>query len=315
MSASPSTLWLGAATTVRKVFWSVWFAAAVLTLSPCSPCGADDLMGKTSTYSVQRGDTLLDIARRFDLGFAELMAANPGVDPWLPPPDTSLLVPGQHVLPAAQRTGIVINLAELRLYFYPQDESETRSFPIGVGRAGWRTPEGRTRVDMKAIHPVWVPTPSERAENPDLPLSVPAGPDNPMGDYVLYLGWRGYAIHGTNRPYSIGRRDSHGCIRLYPEDIAWLFARVGVGTPVTVVDQRLKAGWSGGELFLEVHSGQAGADALESGQTPEPIAESEVEASLTAVAGSEAARINWETVYITVQQMRGVPVQVTSPRR
>lgn len=291
-----------------------WLAAAALGLLLALPARAEDLVGRASTYTIQPGDTLLDVARRFDLGFADIRAANPGVDPWMPQAGEGVMVPAEHVLPDAPRSGIVINLAELRLYFFPPDGAAPLSFPIGIGREGWQTPEGRTRIALKAIHPAWVPTASEHAENPDLPAAVPPGPDNPMGEYALYLGWRGYAIHGTNRPYSIGRRDSHGCIRLYPEDIARLYAQADVGTPVTVVDQPYKAGWSGGELYLEVHPGQAGADALEAARAPEPAAAEQIDARLAALAGAEAARINWDTVHLAERQMRGVPVQVSSHR-
>ena len=122
------------------------------------------------------------------------------------------------MLPDAPRRGIVINLAELRLYYFPNG-GEPLSFPIGIGREGWETPLGRTRIVRKTVHPVWIPTNSEHEERPELPQSVAPGPDNPMGDYALYLGWGGYAIHGTNRPSSVGQRGSHGCIRLYPEDM------------------------------------------------------------------------------------------------
>jgi L,D-transpeptidase ErfK/SrfK len=244
--------------------WSQLAAALVVTASVAPPL---QLLGIPTVYVTREQDTLLDIARANDVGYVEMRAANPDVDPWLPGKGRELAVPTQHVVPDAQLKGIVINLAELRLYYFPEN-GEPRSFPIGIGGEGKETPVGHTRIAAKRLHPVWIPTASEHAENPDLPKSVPPGPDNPMGDFALYLGWNGYAVHGTNKPYSIGRRDSHGCIRLYPEDIAWLYQKVAIGTPVTVVDQQAKVGWSGSELYLEVHPSQADADALEEEGAP-----------------------------------------------
>ncbi|MDE0852891.1 MAG: L,D-transpeptidase family protein [Nevskia sp.] len=273
---------------------------------------ADDLIGRPTTSTIAAGETLLDLARRYDLGFAEIVAANPLLDPWLPPSDSSVLLPTQHILPAGPRNGILINLAELRLYYFPADQSAALSYPLGIGREGWQTPLGTTRIARKRAHPGWSPTATERAEDADLPQWVPPGPDNPMGEYALYLQWPGYAIHGTNRPYSIGRRDSHGCIRLYPEDIAALYALVPTGASVTVVDQPAKAGWMNAELFLEIHPGQAGADALEAGERPPATSSPALEGWLRVLAGTEADRINWDTVRLTVQQQRGIPVQITS---
>lgn len=287
-------------------------AAILLAGSGFAAASAQDVIGIPTIYVTQQSDTLLDIARAYDLGFVEVRAANPGVDPWLPGGGRVLTLPTQFVLPDAPRRGIVINLAELRLYYFPA-KGEPRSFPVGIGREGWETPVGSTRIARKRVHPVWIPTASEREENPDLPESVPPGPDNPMGDYALYLARGGYAIHGTNRPYSIGRRGSHGCIRLYPEDIEVLFGGVSIGEPVTVVDQPAKVGWSAGELYLEVHPGQEEADALErKGRPRSPIA-IEADALVLKAAGLDAGRIDWYSVHLAAEQRRGVAVQVTRP--
>ena len=292
--------------------WPGW-VDIVLVCACCFGAGtavrAEDVIGTAAAERVRSGDTLLEIARRHDLGFAEIRAANPGLDPWLPQEDALVILPLEHVLPDAPRRGIVINLAELRLYHYAQGDVE--SFPLGIGRTGWQTRTGRTSVVRKASRPVWVPTASERADEPELPARVPPGPDNPMGDFALYLAWPGYAIHGTNRPYSIGRRDSHGCVRLYPDDIARLYRSVPIHTQVTVVDQPVKLGWRSGQLYLEVHSGQAGADLLEQGVTPPPPPLQLLLAAVSAAAGGQAHRVVWDTVVLTGQQMRGVPVQVT----
>lgn len=286
--------------------------AALLAIHAASAAPASDVIGLPATYVTQEQDTLLDVARSYDLGYVEIRAANPGIDPWLPGAGKVLTLPTQYVLPAAPRRGIVINLAELRLYYFPP-RGEPRSVPIGIGGEGKETPVGRTRIADKRRHPVWVPTKSEHAEDPELPLSVGPGPDNPMGDFALYLGWKGYAVHGTNKPYSIGRRDSHGCIRLYPEDIEWLYREVAIGTPVTVVDQSAKAGWSGGELYLEVHPTQQDADALEAEGVPRSTEAVDADDLVVKAAGIDAARLDWYTIHLAELRRDGVAVRVTRP--
>jgi L,D-transpeptidase ErfK/SrfK len=271
-----------------------------------------DIVGSPMTYVTEEQDTLLDVARAYDLGYVEIRAANPGMDPWLPGAGKTVTLPTQFVLPNAPRRGMVINLPELRLYYFPP-RGEPRSFPIGIGGEGKETPVGRTRIADKRPHPVWVPTKSEHAEDPDLPPAVGPGPDNPMGDYALYLGWKGYAIHGTNKPYSIGRRDSHGCIRLYPEDIEWLYRETATGTPVTVVNQPAKAGWSGGELYLEVHPTQQDADALEAEGMPRSTEAIDADDLVIKAAGADAARLDWYTIHLAEARRDGVAVQVTRP--
>jgi L,D-transpeptidase ErfK/SrfK len=287
---------------------------ALLAMHAPSAAVAEDVLGVLSSYVTQEQDTLLDIARENDVGYVEMRAANPGIDPWLPGEGKELTLPTQHVLPAAPRRGIVINLPELRLYYFPP-HGEPRSFPIGIGGEGKETPVGRTQIADKRRHPVWVPTKSEHQEDPDLPASVAAGPDNPMGDFALYLGWKGYAIHGTNKPYSIGRRDSHGCIRLYPEDIEWLYHHAGPGTSVTVVNQPAKVGWSGGELYLEVHPTQADADALEAEGAPRSTEAVDADEQVVKAAGADAERLDWYAIHLAEVKRDGVPVQITHPVR
>ncbi|MCW5698807.1 MAG: L,D-transpeptidase family protein, partial [Rhodospirillales bacterium] len=187
--------------------------------------GADDIVGDMRIYTAKHEDTLLDIARDHQLGLIELMAANPGVDPWLPGEGTRIILPTAHVLPDVPRKGIVINLAELRLYYFGKGNEPVVTLPIGVGREGFTTPVGTTSVIKKVKGPTWYPTASTRADDPQLPSAVPAGPDNPLGAYALYLGWPAYLIHGTAegaKEWGIGRRVSRGCIRMYPEAIEWL---------------------------------------------------------------------------------------------
>ena len=272
-----------------------------------------DLIGATASYVTKYEDTLLDVARDYDLGFIEIRAANPGVDPWLPGAGRTLALPTQFVLPDAPRRGIVINLPELRLYYFPAT-GEPMSFPIGIGGEGKETPTGHTVVAVKRTHPTWVPTASEHEEDPDLPASVPPGPDNPMGDYALYLAWKGYAIHGTNRPYSIGRRDSHGCIRMYPEDVERLYKLVAPGTPVTVVDQPVKLGRSNGELYLEAHWDQADAESLETDGVPRAEIAADADDLVVRSAGQDAGRLDWYAIHAAENRRDGIPVRITLPR-
>jgi L,D-transpeptidase ErfK/SrfK len=270
----------------------------------------EDLIGTPAAYVTVEQDTLLDVARQFDLGYVEIRAANPDLDPWLPGADRLVRLPTAHIIPAAPRRGIVINLAELRLYWFPE-RGAPRTFPLGIGGEGKETPLGRTSVSHKRAKPTWIPTRSERKEDPDLPNIVPPGPDNPMGDFALYLGWRGYAIHGTNKPYSIGRRDSHGCIRMYPEDVEVLFREVAPGTSVTVVHQPAKVGWSHGELYLEVHPRQDEADLIESGEQGGPLSAQDVNDLVAKAAGNEAAHIDWYQVHRAAIERTGAAIRVT----
>ncbi|HUZ74195.1 MAG TPA: L,D-transpeptidase family protein [Stellaceae bacterium] len=289
-----------------------WLSLAILLLVPMLAQAAErsDLIGIPTVFQTREEDTLLDIARAYDLGYVEIRAANPGIDPWLPGAGRVLSLPTQHLLPDAPHRGIVINLAELRLYYFPP-KGEPRTFPIGIGGEGKETPVGRTEIVRKQTHPTWFPTASERAEDPDLPTMVPPGPDNPMGDFALYLGWPGYAIHGSNKPYSIGRRDSSGCIRMYPEDIETLFKLVGPGTQVTVVDQPVKLGWSAGELYLEIHPDQADADSIEATGKPRSFLGVDADDLVIKAAGTQAYRLDWYTIHLEEAKRSGIVVQIT----
>ena len=222
----------------------------------------DDVVGRVQVITAKYEDTLSDIARRFNLGYEEIVSANPDVDPWLPGEGTQIVIPTQFVLPDAPREGIVINLAAMRLFYFPEvqdgEPQKVITHPVGIGRLQWKTPEGVTRITVRDESPVWRPTPSIHREyarngNP-LPAVVPPGPDNPMGAHVLRLGWPSYAIHGTNKPPSIGLRGSFGCIRMYPEDIVGIFDDVTIGTPVRVVNQPHLFGWRGDQLYLQAYS-------------------------------------------------------------
>lgn len=270
-----------------------------------------DLIGAIRHYTVKKDDNLYDITRKYDIGIVELLAANPGVDVWEPPVGQELILPTQHVLPAQPRKGIVINLAEMRMFFYP-DETHVMSFPIGIGRDGWETPLGPTSVALKRENPTWTPPLSIREENPDLPEIVPAGPDNPLGKYALSLGKAGYAIHGTNRPYGVGKRSSHGCIRLYPEDIAVLFQHVKVGTPVVILDMPYKLGWQDGTLYLEMTTTQQQADDIADYEMPGPDLSPSIYQAIRAMT-EDGRAIDWYAVDEAINIRNGIPVAITNP--
>jgi L,D-transpeptidase ErfK/SrfK len=238
------------------------------------PKANEAVLGETQRVLAQHEDTLLDIGRRYGVGYEEIVAANPGVDPWLPGQGREVLIPSRYILPDAPREGIVISLAEHRLYFYPTpkagEAASVITFPISIGKMDWKTPLGLTRVIEKRLKPIWYPPESVRkeheAEGQYLPKAVPAGPDNPLGDYAMRLDIPGgaYLIHSTNRPAGVGMQVTHGCIRMYPEDIEQLFKIVSLGTAVRIVHQPYKMGWKNDDLYLEVHaplSGQAAEEA------------------------------------------------------
>lgn len=271
------------------------------------------IIGEEGSYVVREGDTLVDIAVSQKLGYAALLLANLGVEPWIPQPGTRLLLPQRHLLPASEALGIVINLPELRLYYFPPEGTGVLTFPIGIGRMEHETPTGRTRVVKKRVDPSWIPTASARRDDPDLPEIVPPGPQNPLGAYALNLGWPGYVIHGTNRPYGIGRRVSRGCIRLYPSDIAALFAAVEPGTAVTILDQPVKTAWVDGELYLEVHPSAIQVDALLVTGQLTPYNLPETASIVLAAAEGQEARLNWSVIRQVTQERRGIPVRITMP--
>jgi L,D-transpeptidase ErfK/SrfK len=298
-------------TAVRARLIRMTLPVLALVLTTLPALGGGDLIGRFGQRVVRPGETLIAIAQEEKLGYVELLAANPGVDPWLPRAGTRLLLPAAHLLPDARRRGIVVNLGDLRLYFFPKDGGAARSFPLGIGRDGWETPTGDTKIVRKRAHPTWTPPASIRAEEPGLPACVAPGPDNPLGAYALNLGWNGYVIHGTNKPAGVGRRVSHGCIRLYPTHIAALFAAVDVGTPVTVVDQPVKLGWVGSQLYLEVHPTQAQVDEIEAGRPITPTPLTGITQTVRQAAGSEAGRVDWQTVRKAVRERRGIPIRIT----
>ena len=219
-----------------------------------------DLIGELVLTETVFEDTLSDLARAYDQGYNEIKLANPTIDPWLPGEGSEIMIPSHFILPHAKRQGIVINVAEMRLYYYKNVDSDRLSvstYPISIGRIDWRTPQGKMKITAKALDPNWYPPESIRKEHAEegdeLPRIVLPGPDNPLGRHAIQLSVPGYLIHGTNRPYGIGMRVTHGCIRMYPKDVERLFEEGPLGTAVEIVNQAYKVGVSGTKIFLEVH--------------------------------------------------------------
>lgn len=294
-------------------------AAVVLLMSSATSATAGqspDVVGAMETYVTRYEDSLPRLAREHGLGYVELMAANPGTDPWLPGAGVTVNLPTMHVLPDAPRKGIVINLGDMRIYQFGKDGSFKGTWPIGVGREGYNTPKGQTKIVRKKKDPAWYPTENTRRDDPTLPKMVPAGPENPLGHRALYLGWPAYVMHGTNKPLGIGRRVSRGCIRLYPEHIEEVFDRVPVGTRVTVVEQLAKVGWRDGDLYLEVHPSRQQSDDIEAkgSFTPEPIADLR-DRIWRAVGATNGAAVDWPAVEQAVAERRGLPVTITRRQR
>jgi L,D-transpeptidase ErfK/SrfK len=225
------------------------------------PSAGNDVVGAVTVVPARAEDTLLDIARRHGLGYEDIVRANPDVDTWLPGQGTEVVLPTRFVLPPGPRRGIILNLAEYRLYYFPEPAKGERgvvmTYPMSIGRMDWETPLGRTTVISKVTNPSWYPPESIRAEhaaNGDpLPRIVPAGPKNPLGRHAMRLGLPGYLIHGTNRPAGVGMRVTHGCVRMFPEDIGFLFGQVALNTPVRIINEPVKLGWDGDMLVMEAH--------------------------------------------------------------
>ena len=230
---------------------------------PRGDAPADAIVGASRRYKIRQGDTLLDVARWYDLGYNEIVEANPGVDPFIPPVGREVVVPTEWVLPCCTFEGIVVNIPEMRLYYFRPDPDHAgktlvHTYPVGLGRDDRRTPRGRFRVVTKTVNPAWYVPESIRREHleqrGDGRRVIPGGaPDNPLGRYRLQLSRRLYGIHGTDVPWGVGMQVTHGCVRLYPEDIERLFPLVPVGTPVEFTYQPVKVGTRGGGVYVEVH--------------------------------------------------------------
>lgn len=232
-------------------------AAATFVLPP----EGTDLVGVPVWVHTRYEDTLLDVARDYSVGYEEVQRANPGVDTWIPGDGTRVMLPTRYVLPAGLREGLVINLPEYRMYYFPKPKKGERArvitYPISIGKMDWNTPIGRHRIISKAENPSWYPPESIRKEHAKrgdtLPRVVPPGPDNPLGAYAMRLNLTTYLIHGTNNPDGVGMRVTSGCIRMFPEHIERLFPEVDVGTTVHIISEPIKVGWAADTLYVEVH--------------------------------------------------------------
>ena len=295
-------------------------AAALALVLPLAPAfgvtwplpAGDDVVGELILDRTRGDERPLDLARLHNIGHNEIRAANPEVDPWLPKAGVELRIPQLHVLPDGPREGIVINLSERRLYYFAEDWPDydgpvVDTHPVGVGLFERSTPLVRTRVTARLDDPAWYPTDEVRAfyasQGRELGAMVPAGPDNPLGQHALKLDGDGLLIHGTHRPDGVGLRVSQGCIRLFPESIAWLIRQVSVGTPVRIIRQPVRIGWQGDLLYLEV-------DPVEEGEPPLPEwadVQARVEAALRP-----GTRVDWDRARAAFDLADGVPVQVGS---
>ena len=287
----------------------------VLILVPFAGVGALELpiypgsnvVGSTQVIAAEYEDTFVKLARRYNLGFEELKHANPDVDPWLPGEGTEIVLPTQFVLPSAPHRGVVINLPELRLYYYPaNDPGRVITHPVSIGRMEWGTPLGQAQIVAKAEKPAWYPPESIRrehaAEGRPLPRVVLPGPDNPLGDYAMRLSIPGYLIHGTNKPSGLGMRVTHGCIRMFPEDIEGLFGTVPIGTPVHIVNQPYKLAWSENGFYLEAHP-PLDEETVDSAWTMTQL----TRAFVAATEEGQGANFDWELAELAVERSRGVP--------
>jgi len=278
----------------------------------------DDVVGVVQIVKTSKEDTLTDIARRFNVGYEEILRANPKVDPWLPGADKPIVVPTQFVLPDAPRTGVVINIAAMRLFYYPPhkkgEPQVVITHPIGIGKMGWATPEGVTKIVRRQADPTWrVPASvikehrEERGE--ELEKVIGPGPDNPLGKFAFYLQWPSYLIHGTNKPAGVGLRSSHGCIRLYPEDIAQLFDTVPIGTQVRVVNQPFVFGWHEGQLYMQPY------DVLEDDarwkKSPRARLAKAINAGQQKQLKAHGEEVNWDLVASLSKEPRGLAVPVS----
>lgn len=286
--------------------------AALLTLAaagsgatdlPLPPSG-EDVIGAAVRMRTVYEDTFAAVAERANLGYRELRQANPEVDPWLPGEGTEIVLPAEFVLPPGPRSGVVVNVAEYRLYFYPEEGGVVQTVPVGIGREGFATPVMDSRVVQRLEQPSWTPPESVRQEyaarGVELSGVVPPGPDNPLGEYAMQLHRPSYLIHGTNQAFGVGSRVSHGCIRLYPEDIARLIWAIPRGAPVRIVHEPFKVGVRGTDLLLEAHP---------------PLPDYEGGALTDMVArviarAPEGATIDWDLAERVAREARGMPVVI-----
>jgi L,D-transpeptidase ErfK/SrfK len=275
--------------------------------------GTDSVIGQLNSTRAEFGETLLDIGRKNGFGYRDLKILNPDIDTWIPGENREIILPGQFIIPNVPRQGIVLNIPEMRLYYFPETKAglvkQVITYPLGIGREGWSTPYMKTQIVQKTKSPSWYPPESIRKEHEEmgdpLPKIVKPGPGNPLGDYAMRLGARDYLIHGTNKPFGVGMRVSHGCIRLYPEDIEDLFQRVSVGTPVNIINQPYKIGELDGVIYLEVHP-----HLDEDNERFTQNSLTEVVKYIIATTEENRYEIDWDLVKKIVAEAQGVPVAI-----
>lgn len=270
------------------------------------------VIGSTKIIYADERDTLLDIARNYGFGYQDMKLANVNVDTWLPDDGEEIVLPSQFILPVAAMNGIVLNVPEMRLYYYPPKEKgklqEVFTYPLGVGREGWNTPYIKTIIVEKKVNPNWYPPKSilkehEEAGDP-LPKIVKPGPENPLGNYAMRLGRRDYLIHGTNKPNGIGMRISHGCIRLYPEDIKELFSKVSLKTPVNIINQPYKIGVKNDVIYLEAHP------FLDEDKEKYENNLTSVITLIIKISNNRKYQIDMRTAYEAIKNPTGLPIAV-----
>jgi L,D-transpeptidase ErfK/SrfK len=283
-----------------------------------------DVIGAVATIVARDEDSLVDIARRHGLGYEDIVRANPGVNIWVPGEGTPIVLPTRFVLPPGARTGLVLNVAEYRLYYYPVPQAGepayVMTFPVSIGRQDWETPLGITEIIAKAVNPSWYPPQSVRDEHvaagDPLPPVVPPGPKNPLGNHAMRLGMPGYLIHGTNKPAGVGMRVSHGCVRMFPEDIEFLFDRVATKTKVRIINAPVKIGWDGDELVIEAHPVlQAAVSEFDDTLPVEelPVVRDQlttVTELFIAATGERTGELNWSLAEEVLGRADGIPVAV-----
>ncbi|WP_205747385.1 L,D-transpeptidase family protein [Desulfopila sp. IMCC35006] len=283
------------------------------TMYPLPPTDVD-LVGEERKTQALAEDTLLDIARRYDVGQDEILLANPNVDRWLPGEGAEVVLPGRVILPRAERNGLVLNVPEMRLYYFFNSEPDKRpmvaTYPVSIGRMDWNTPLGMAKIVKKDRDPTWYPPESLKleaiAKGTPLPDVVPPGPANPLGRYAMRLSIPGYLIHSTNKPFGVGMRVTHGCVRMYPENIEELFPLVPVQTKVQIVNQPIKIGWNNNTLFLEVHP-ELDEDL---GKNQDMTCKA-YEMIFDAVENKDAI-LDIKTIKKALQEKNGMPVPITT---
>jgi L,D-transpeptidase ErfK/SrfK len=289
-------------------------ASERFTLAP-----GQDVVGAVQVVTAGKDDTLTDIARRFNVGYEEILRANPKVDPWLPGEGREIIVPSQFILPDAPRTGLVINIPAMRIFYYPPVKRGERqvvlTHPIGIGKVGWRTPEGVTKIVRRQKDPTWRVPESVRKEHhengEDLDPVIGPGPDNPLGKYAFYLQWPSYLIHGTNKPAGVGLRSSHGCIRLYPEDIEQLYSLVPIGTEVRVVNQPFEFGWRDGQLYMQPYD-VLEDDTRDWSKAQRKLLTKSLAGRLQQQVQAHHEQVDWDLVSNLARNPRGLPVAITA---